>query len=205
MNTLKNFLYSTKQKFWMFFYYAIARHLPVSYRYKPLGKLGKVCRVWACRHLFHSIGRNVNIEHGAYFDTGSGIEIGDHSGLGINCVVPYDIIIGKGVMMGPDVFIIGENHRFDDPTIPMYLQGFSKPQQVRIEDDVWIGARAIILPGIRISTGAIIGAGSVVTKDVPPYAIIAGNPGRIIRYRNGLSINQKSTPSPYNMEEREHV
>lgn len=66
----------------------------------------------------------------------------------------------------------------------MRLQGDRAPSPVTIHDDVWIGARAIILPGVTISKGAIIGAGAVATNDVPSYAICAGNPARVIRYRN---------------------
>jgi maltose O-acetyltransferase len=99
-------------------------------------------------------------------------------------MIPYDLKVGKDVMMGPYVVIIGDNHRFDNLDLPMRLQGTQEYPPVRIGDDVWIGARAIILPGLTIGNGAIIGAGSVVTKDVPPYAICAGNPAKIIRYRN---------------------
>jgi maltose O-acetyltransferase len=98
-------------------------------------------------------------------------------------MIPYDLKVGKDVMMGPHVIIIGENHNSTDLEIPMRLQGYKIFPPVRIEDDVWIGARAIILPGLTIGKGAIIGAGSVVTKDVPPYAICAGNPARILKYR----------------------
>ena len=74
-------------------------------------------------------------------------------------------------------------HQFSRTDIPMRLQGHRQYQPVLIEDDVWIGARAIILPGLRIGKGAIVGAGSVVTKDVPPYAICVGNPARVIKSR----------------------
>jgi maltose O-acetyltransferase len=68
----------------------------------------------------------------------------------------------------------------------MRLQGYKDSQPVVIEDDVWLGARVIILPGIRVGHGAVIGAGAIVTKDVPPFAICVGNPARVIRYRNEL-------------------
>jgi maltose O-acetyltransferase len=65
----------------------------------------------------------------------------------------------------------------------MRLQGIKKAQPVSIEDDVWIGARVIILPGVRIGQGSIIGAGAVVAKNIPSYSICVGNPARIIRSR----------------------
>ena len=167
-------------------YYIVARNLPPSYSYSLLGRLSKKCRDLVCKQFFYSIGRNVNVEHGAYFGSGCLIEIGDNSGIGVDCHIPADIRIGNDVMMGPQVLIIGrnQNHRFDDVGIPMRLQGYEDALPVVIEDDVWLGARVIVLPGIRIGRGSVIGAGAVVTKDVPPFAICAGNPARIIRFRN---------------------
>ena len=121
---------------------------------------------------------------GANFYTGWEIEIGDDSTLGINCMVPYDLKVGKDVMIGPDVIIVGENHRYDRLDIPMHMQGYTTYPPVRIDDDVWIGARVIILPGVNIGRGAVIGAGSVVTQDVPCFAVCAGNPARVLKYRN---------------------
>ena len=183
LGNLKVRFFLLKRSFWYIFYYLFARHLPVSYQYQPLGKFSKSCRALACKRLFRSCGKRVNVEHGANFYTGWEIEIGDDSSLGVNCLIPYDLKVGKDVMMGPHVVIIGENHQFSSRDIPMRLQGFVKHPPVCIGDDVWIGARAIILPGITIGQGAIIGAGAIVTKDVPPYAICGGNPAQVIRFR----------------------
>jgi maltose O-acetyltransferase len=167
-------------------YYIAARHLPPSYSSSLLGRLSKACRAMVCKQIFRSAGRNVNVEHGAYFGSGRFVEIGDNSGLGVDCHVPADIRIGKDVMMGPDVLIIGrnQNHRFDDLSKPMRLQGYQDAPPVVIEDDVWLGARVIVLPGIRIGRGAVIGAGAIVTRHVPPFAICVGNPARVIKFRN---------------------
>jgi maltose O-acetyltransferase len=165
-------------------YYSIARYLPASY--SLLGRPSKRIRGVICKEIFHSTGHNVNIEHGAYFGSGRQIKIGDNSGIGVDCHVPSDIRIGDDVMMGPDVLIISQNqnHRFDRLDIPMRLQGHNESQPVIIEDDVWLGARVIVLPGVRICHGAIVGAGAIVTKDIPPYAICVGNPAHIVRFRN---------------------
>jgi maltose O-acetyltransferase len=93
--------------------------------------------------------------------------------------------------MGPDVLAIGQNHVFDDVSKPMMLQDYRAEPFIVIEDDVWIGARAILLPGIRIGRGAIIGAGAVITKDVESFAIVAGNPARLIRYRQEKSKDEQ--------------
>ena len=86
-------------------------------------------------------------------------------------------------MMGPRCTIYTNNHAFDRLDIPMCEQGYCKDKPVYIEDDVWIGGNVTILPGIRIGCGAIIGAGAIVTKDVPGYAIVGGNPAKVIKYR----------------------
>lgn len=167
-------------------YYLFARHLPPSYSPAPLGRMSKRIRAFCCKRFFRATGRNINIEHGAYLGSGRLIEIGDNSGIGVHCHVPGDICIGNDVMMGPEVLILGQNqnHRFSDLTVPMRLQGQIASPPVVVEDDVWIGARVIILPGIRIGKGAILGAGAIITRDVPPYAICVGNPGRVVRFRN---------------------
>ena len=131
--------------------------------------------------ILEKCGRDVNIEKGASFP--SSVELGDHSGIGIRAQINGKVIIGKNVMMGPEVCIYARNHAFDRLDIPMNLQGFAPEKPVVIEDDVWIGARVIILPGVHIGTGAVLGAGSVVTKDVPDYAVMGGNPAHILKMR----------------------
>ncbi len=165
---------------WLIFYVIFAKHLPLSYH---LG-LAKKLRGFFGRHILKSMGDDVNIEHGATFD--SRVEIGDRSGLGVNCSVIGPVTIGKHVNMGPDVIIYTRNHAHSRTDITMQEQGFECYKPVTIGDDVWIGGRVIILPGVSIGNGSIIGAGAVVTKDVPPYSITAGNPARVVRNRNAL-------------------
>lgn len=143
----------------------------------------KKLRYTFCRPLFHRCGRGVNIETGAYFGRGDTISIGDYSGLGRNSRIYKFTTIGSNVLMGPDVLIITDIHEFGSTDVPMTDQGHRPPKSISIGNDVWIGARAIILPGVSIGTGVVIGAGSVVTKDVPDWAVVAGNPARVMRYR----------------------
>lgn len=162
-------------------YYLVARHLPDSTM--PGGRLWRSARRWIAGPLFERLGEDVNIEHGAYFGSGSGVRLGSRSGLGVNCRVHGPLQVGQDVMIGPDVLIYATNHESSDVNAPMIGQGFQDCRRVFIEDDVWIGARAIILPGVTIGTGSIIGAGAVVTTDVPPYSVAAGNPAVVIRHR----------------------
>lgn len=124
----------------------------------------------------------MNIEKGAQIC--SGISLGDNSGIGENAWMLSDgITIGNDVMMGPDCMMFTSNHRTDNLDIPMWHQGFTEVKPIVIEDDVWIGARVIILQGVTIGRGSIIAAGSVVTKDVEPYSIVGGNPAKLIKKR----------------------
>lgn len=132
---------------------------------------------------FDKHGKNINVEKKADFGKGDGIIIGDNSGLGVNCSVRGPLEIGSNVMMGPEVRIMTSKHSTSRTDIPMNQQGHLPKQKVIIGDDVWIGARVIILPGLSIGSGSIIGAGAVVTKDVPEYAIVAGVPAKVIKFR----------------------
>ncbi len=160
-------------------YYFFAQHLPSSTSGLKIGQ--KAIRAFCGKLMLKKCGKKVNIEHGAKFS--SKTSLGDYSGIGINARIHGDCTIGDHVMMGPDVVIITSNHSFDRTDIPMMFQGFEEERPVIIGNDVWIGERVIILPGVHVGDGAILAAGAVVTKDVPPYAIFAGVPAKIIKMR----------------------
>lgn len=84
--------------------------------------------------------------------------------------------------MGPDVSVLTHTHNIERTDIPMGQQGM-RVYEVVIGNDVWIGMRVIIMPGVKVGNGVVIGAGAVVTKDVPDYAIVGGVPARIIKFR----------------------
>jgi maltose O-acetyltransferase len=171
-------------------YYFFASKLPIS-NY-PGGRFGKWLRGQLCRRLFRQCGRDINVEHGADFVTGNTISIGDRSGIGVDSWIRADLTIGRDVMMGTRVIIYGRDHNFDRTDIPMMDQGMGEFLPIVIEDDVWIGAAAIILKGVRIGRCSIIAAGAVVTRDVPPYAIVGGNPAKVIQYRTGCAESERS-------------
>ena len=166
-------------------------------------------------HLYNRFNRHIAIDyralvdHRACLDSGRGrIYIGPHA-----CIMRYgqllahngSIRIGQNVTLGPFSYIsgiggvhIGDNtriapyvgiysftHNFEDPDQTIVEQGIST-SPIFIGEDVWIGSHAVITCGVKIGRGAVIGAGSVVTRDVPPNAVVAGIPAKIIRYRGRM-------------------
>ncbi len=163
-------------------YYSFAQYLPNSYNGK-FGKLSNRFRVYLCKFLFKKAGNIATINRRVNFGFGSAIEMGDGSGIVEHTTIPYNTCIGKNVMIGRYSFILSRNHVFERTDIPIQKQGNQQVKRTVIEDDVWIGLHCLFTPGRHIKKGTIIGMGSVVTKDFPPYSIIGGSPAQLIRLR----------------------
>jgi maltose O-acetyltransferase len=164
----------------LFFYYSIGKHLPTSNF--PLGKLFTAIRAFFAKGFLKYMGSNVILEANIFFGDGRDIEIGKNSQINEGCWI-RNCKIENDVMIAPYVMILNYGHNINDITIPMIAQGVRNYPQTVIENNVWIGARSIILPGIKIRTGAVVGAGSVVTKDVEAFSIVGGNPAKFIKSR----------------------
>ena len=142
------------------------------------------------RASFLTCGNNVRVAPHCYLPYEKMI-VGDDVSIGRGALFlssKANIIIGSNVMFGPEVFVVTGNHRTDIPGRPMssIKESEKLPENdsdVVFEGDNWIGGRASVLMGVRVGYGAIVAAGSVVTKDVPPYAIVAGVPARVIKKR----------------------
>lgn len=173
-----------KRNFWLILFYGFANYLPNSYTF--MGGIWNKFRIWVCRHIFKECGKVSTINRNIYFGDGHGVCIGDYSGIGANCSIPNDIHIEKYVMMGPDLYCITFGHEVSDTEKPMCFQGHVERREgenIVIDDDVWIGARVIISKRRHIGKGSILAAGAVVTHDVPEYAIVGGNPAKVIKMR----------------------
>jgi acetyltransferase-like isoleucine patch superfamily enzyme len=160
---------------WKLLYYLIGYHLPASY--EPFGILGKYFRALCASHMCKFVGENINIEPHADFD--KSLSIGDNSGIGKGSCIGVSVQIGNNVLMGPECYIFTVNHSFD--TSKRKYVGITLVKPVIIEDDVWIGARVTILPGVLIGKGSTLGAGAVVSKDISPYSVAVGNPAKVIK------------------------
>jgi maltose O-acetyltransferase len=167
------------KKFYTIIYTIFVKYLPISYR-TPF-KISKKLRGRIAKHILKAYGKNINIEHGAEFN--SQCTCGSNSSIGVNCRLYGPVEIGDDVMMGPECLFYTMNHAHNRTDTHMICQGFTKPQKIIVEDDVWIGSRSIFLPGVVVGRGSVIAAGTVVVKSVPPYSIVAGNPSRIVRNR----------------------
>ena len=106
--------------------------------------------------------------------------IGDHTRIGLHNTIIGPVTIGSHVNLAQGITITALNHNFDDSEKRIDQQGIST-KEVVLEDDIWVGANAVILPGVTIGKHAVVAAGAIVTKDVPPHSLVAGVPAKVIR------------------------
>lgn len=148
-------------------------------------KIGqKRLRAAFARLYMDKCGKNIDVEKKTRFS--HRLCLGNHSGIGMGARLYGPITIGDDVMMGPECWIYTQNHATADITVPMREQGPQPERPVVIGNDVWIGGRVTILPGVHIGNGVIIGAGTVITKDIPDFAVVGGNPARILKMRTDM-------------------
>ena len=166
-----------------------ARQIAIS-AVRFLGCLRRGLLMVAYRPMFASHGRNFRFDPAGDYSY-STIHVGHDVHLGMRPTLNATrstIRVGNKVIFGPEVTIRGGNHRTDLVGRFMFdiTEAEKRPEDdlgVVIEDDVWIGTRAIIMSGVTIGRGAIVGAGAVVTKSVPPYAIVGCVPAKVLRFR----------------------
>lgn len=145
---------------------------------EPLENIDKIHELE--RELFGQVGDHFHVTPPFYVDYGRHITLGNHFYANMDCIFldVNRITFGDNVMVGPRVGFYTAGHP-TDPEIRNTQLEFGLP--ITVEDNVWIGANATILPGVTIGEGAIVAAGAVVTKDVPSRTIVGGNPARVIR------------------------
>jgi acetyltransferase-like isoleucine patch superfamily enzyme len=135
------------------------------------------------------IGSRSLIEDFATINNGVGdVKIGSNTIIGLSSVIIGPVQIGDGVMLAQNIVVSGLNHSFESIAISPSKQPV-KTQLITIEDNVWIGANVVITAGVHIGKHAVIGAGSVVVKNIPDYSIAVGNPAKVIKIYNFESKN----------------
>lgn len=150
------------------------------YEYNRLHPLDREARAAAIREILGKVGENCIVEQPLFCTYGYNTTLGDNVFINVNCKLMDSgkITIGNNVFVAPNVCIITEEHTLD---VKRRIQGLEYTHPVTIGNNVWICTGALILPGVTIGDNSVIGAGSVVTKDIPPNSLAVGNPCRVIR------------------------
>ncbi len=135
----------------------------------------------------YRLGAYSTIESYSTVNNGVGdVLIGDNTRIGIGCVLIGPVTIGNDVILAQNIVISGLNHQYQDLTLPIWRQPVDT-KLIVIEDEAWIGANAVITAGVQIGKHSIVAAGSVVTRDVASYTIVAGNPAKPIKKYSSLT------------------
>lgn len=167
------------KKTYFLIYLLFFKNTPEDYR--PYSLFFPRIRQWLVTHYLKRCGKKLRVKKGAEISPNS--SVGDFSELGTRALIQANVTIGNNVIMGPDVKIYSRNHKFDSLEIPIQQQGKNYYQTI-VGNDVWLGANVIITAGCNIGNHTIIAAGSVLTKNVPDYAIVGGVPAKVLKYRN---------------------
>ena len=167
----------------LFLYYSIIQFLPM--QPFPGFRLYYRIRLWFAKQLLGECGEQVVVKDRCYFGSGEKLKVGNFSQLGQNARLTGPIILGDYIMMGPDVIMMAVTHDISDNSKPMVdptNPNIERP--IIIGNNIWIGTRVIIMPGVTIGDNSIIGAGAVVTKSFPPNSVIGGVPAKLIKVKN---------------------
>lgn len=131
-----------------------------------------------------ALGRNSTIEDFSTINNGVGdVIIGDRTRIGLGNTIIGPVTIGNDIMFAQNIVASGLNHGYEDISIPIADQPVNT-SPITIEDEVWIGANAVITAGVTIGKHSVVAGGCVVVKNVPPYSIVGGNPGKILKKYN---------------------
>ena len=185
-------------------YYSLVSNLPHG---RLCGIFSRI-RLWYLERVLKIKQVNLQYKHIETFENNVYISRGVNVTIGYGCQINENVFIqgakiGNFVMLAPNVALLNNTHNCDRVDIPMVLQGRQFDLDVIVEDDVWIGRNAIVLPGVTVGRGSIVAAGAIVTKDVEPFSIVAGIPARLLKRREqpcegmeGPGVCPVSSPAP---------
>ena len=130
------------------------------------------------------LGEDSTIEDFSAINNGVGpVIIGDRTKIGLSNTIIGPVTIGNDIRLAQNITLSGLNHNYEDASMPIHVQGVSTSPIV-IEDESWIGANVVVVAGVTIGKHSIVAAGSIVTKDIPPYSVAVGNPARVLKQYN---------------------
>ena len=156
------------------------------------GKNSRICRYTRIDVMpFNNfaLGDNSTIEDFCTINNGVGdVLIGDRCRIGMSNVIIGPVTIGNDTILAQNIVMSGLNHGYEDITIPPHNQKVTK-HKITIEDEVWIGANVVVVAGVTIGKHCVIAAGSIVTKSIPPYSVVVGNPAKVIKQYNPQTKN----------------
>jgi maltose O-acetyltransferase len=169
------------QKIKLIIYYLIISKLPHS----RLTMLFNRIRCWYLSTVLEIMQEDDNnyFEYGVYIGNASKLNIGKHCHINENVFI-QGAEIGDFVMIAPNVAILNSLHNYQDINTPMIMQGSVENLNPTIQNDVWIGRNAVIMPNVVLGRGSVIGAGSIVTKSVEPFSVVGGVPAKLIKRRD---------------------
>ena len=132
---------------------------------------------------FH-IGDDSTVEDFTTINNGVGdVSIGDRTRIGLGCTLIGPVKVGNDVRIAQNVVLSGLNHKYEDDSVPISEQGVTT-NNIIVEDEAWIAANCVVLPGVTIGKHAVVSAGSIVRRNVPAYSVVSGNPAKVIKKRN---------------------
>lgn len=132
---------------------------------------------------FH-IGDDSTVEDFTTINNGVGdVYIGDRTRIGLGCTLIGPVKVGNDVRIAQNVVLSGLNHKYEDDSVPISEQGVTT-NRIIVEDETWIAANCVILPGVTIGKHSVVSAGSIVRRNVPAYSVVSGNPAKVIKKRN---------------------
>jgi maltose O-acetyltransferase len=167
------------KKIKLILYYLFFSRLPNSFW--PGGRLYNRLRI-SCLHGIVTMGKNNRIQRSVYVGSGNNVVIGNN--CQINEAVRLDNVeMGNNVMIARESIVLGKTHESNAMDKPMSEQGWKEVNKTYLEDDVWLGLRVVVMPGVRIRKGCIIAAGGVVTKDTIESGVYGGVPAKLIKMR----------------------
>lgn len=167
----------TARNIWRVAYAALVKWWPQNQWFPPAGK----ARAFFARRICVETAVHIGIDRNATFS--SKVHMGDYARIGRDCELHGEVHLGDHVLMAPEVVFYTVNHEHGSLDAPMDSQGDTEMKPTYVGNDVWLGRRAMVMPGVRIGDGCIVAAGAVVVKDLPPYSIAGGVPAKVIGSR----------------------